>query len=57
MGGLHISTNRLTKQNAATIGVSLVILGMLWDPYNHRCAIYPSKTEMRWERAKKPLYI
>ena len=32
MGGLHTSTKRLTKQNVATLGVSLVVLGMLWGP-------------------------
>ena len=30
MRGLHTSTKRMTKQKAATLGVSLVVLGLLW---------------------------
>ena len=30
MGGLYTSIVRQTKQNAATIGVSLIVLGPLW---------------------------
>ena len=43
MGGLHTSTNRLIKQNAATLGVSLVILGMLWGP------LQPSVSDMPFQ--------
>ena len=32
MGGLHTNTKRLTEQNAATLGVSLVVLGLLQGP-------------------------
>ena len=32
MGGLHTNTKRLTKPNAVTLGVSLVIWGPLWEP-------------------------
>ena len=31
MGGSNVSTKRLTKQNAATLGVSLVIWGPHWE--------------------------
>ena len=32
MGGSHVCIKRRTKKNAATIGVSLVVLGPLWGP-------------------------
>ena len=32
MGGLHNKAKRLVKENAATLGVSLVVLGLLWGP-------------------------
>ena len=32
MGGLHTSIKRRIKQNAATLGVSVVVLGPLWGP-------------------------
>ena len=32
MGGSHASTERRTKQNAATLKVSLVVLGPPWGP-------------------------
>ena len=32
MGGSHASIVRWTKQFAATLGVSLVVLGLLWGP-------------------------
>ena len=32
MGGSYTSIVRQTKQNTATLGVSLVVLGPLWEP-------------------------
>ena len=32
MGGSHASIVRQTKQNAATLGVSMVVLGQPWGP-------------------------
>ena len=32
VGGSHTSIVRETRENAATIGVSLVILGLPWGP-------------------------
>ena len=32
MGGSHTNIVRGTKQNAATLGVSLAVLGPLWGP-------------------------
>ena len=56
MGGLHISTNRLTKQNAAIIGVSLVILGLLLGPLWPGVCDMPIQNSDEVGESKKTLY-
>ena len=57
MGRLHASTKRLTKQNAATLGVSLVILGLLLGPLWPRMCDMPIQDSNEVGEIKKPLYI
>ena len=57
MGGLRTSTNRLTKQNAAFLGVSLVILGLLLGPLWPSMCDMPIQDSDEVGETKKPLYI
>ena len=57
MGGSHTSTKRLTKQNAATLGVSLVILGLLLGLLWPRMCNMPIQDSDEVGESKKPLYI
>ena len=45
MEGSHTSIKRQTKQNVATLGVSLVVLGPSWRPLWPWVWICPSKTD------------
>ena len=57
MGGLHTSNNRLTKENAATLRVSLVVFGLLLGPlWPRECDIPIQNSDEVGER-KKLLYI
>ena len=57
MGRLHASTKRLTKQNAATLGVSLVILGLLLGPLWPRMFDMHIQDSDELGETKEPLYI
>ena len=57
MGGLHTSTKTLTKQNAATLGVCLVVLGMLWGSLRLWVCDMPIQDSDEVGESKKPLYI
>ena len=57
MGGLHTSTKTLTKQNAATLGVCLVVLGMLWGSLRLWVCDMPIQDSDEVGKSQKPLYI
>ena len=52
MGGSHARIVGLAKQIAATLGVSLVVLGLPWGPLWLWVCKMPFKTKMRWDRTK-----
>ena len=57
MGGSYASIKKTTKQNAATLGVSLVVLGPPWGP------LWPWECDMpildsdEVDENKKPLHM
>ena len=57
IGGLHTSAKRLTKQNAANLAVSLVILGPPWEPQWLWVCDMPILDRDEVGKSKKPLYI
>ena len=57
MGGLQTSTKTLTKQNAATLGVCLVVLGMLWGSLRLWVCDMPIQDSDEVGKSQKPLYI
>ena len=57
MGRSHTSIIRRTKQNAATLGVSLVVLGPLWGPLWPWVCDMPILDLDEAGETKKPLYV
>ena len=57
MKGLHTSTKTLTKQNAATFGVCLVVLGILWGSLWLWVCDMPIQDSDEVGESKKLLYI
>ena len=57
IGGLYKGTKRLTKQYAATLGKSLVILGPPWEPQWPWVCDIPILDRDEVEKSKKPFYI
>ena len=57
MGGSNVSTKRLTKQNAATLGASLVIWGPHWELLWPWACNTPIVHWDEVEKSKKLLYI
>ena len=54
---MYTGTKRLTKQNAATIGVSLTVLGPLWGPLWLGVCNMPILDFNEVGKSKIPFYI
>ena len=57
MGGSYTSIVRQIKQNAATLGVSLAVLGPPWGPLWPWVCNMPILDLVEVGKTKKPLYI
>ena len=57
MGGSHASIKRQTKQNLATLGVSLVVLGPPWRPLSLWVCDMPIQDWDEVRKSKKLVYI